>query len=488
MRRFVLCLAVVVGCKEPEATTSGFTTSTSPPSGLQWVACADQLLCADVQVPWDHADPSLGTATLTVWRWPANGDPEGVLFVNPGGPGASVGSFVMGVHGLLPELNDRFDVVAVDPRGAGDRPLGCFQEVIGVYDEDVAPITAEGVDARQDAALAWTDTCMETDGDWLPYVTLPDMADDLVFVADQMGWDTFGYYGVSGGSALGASLAEQHPDRVWAVAIDSVAPTVSYDELMALQLDGMIAVLDQWSTWCQGQELYVGTYGSYDCWIKADPVGALNEVLDQARTNPLSSTFGRPLTHTRAMFGVIGGFYSQWNWYGIADQIDQALNWGNADPLMAASDYALGYHPDYGFGDGLMAAYHTLLCATGSSTRTREELLADALAADAALPHFGPLYALDNSVCDGLPAPRRPYTGPVTAAGSPPILILQSSGDFATPLAGAQLANDAFENSAMVLWEGSTHGTAFASPCARGHLLAYLDGGVLPPDGTVCAD
>lgn len=482
----VLSLSLLVACKPPDGDTP-IDTST-----LVWTSCAgdlDDLVCVDVPVPWDAADPAAGTATLTVWRLPASGgDAEGVLFVNPGGPGGSPASLVDAVgKRLLPELSGRFDIVGVEPRGAGSRPLGCAQDLVAVYEQDVAPITAEGVAARHDVATAWADTCMAEDGDWLPYVTLPDMADDIVTVADAMGWEKVGYYGISAGAMLGALLADQHPDRVWGVAIDSVAPTVPYDDLLTLQSDGIAQLLPEWAAWCESEETYVNEYGTYDCWIKDDPIGSMNQVLEQSRSAPIVSSAGRRLDHNRAIFGLYGALYNETNWYVTADAIDQALNYGNPDPILTDADSYFGYDPTTGtYRDGSLAAYHALMCAAGSTPRTPDELLADALAAEADLPHFGPMFAVETDICDDLPAPRRPLTGPVAATGAPPILLLQSAGDVATPLPGAEMMNAGFEDSVMVVWSGSSHSTAFASECARQYLLDYLGSGVLPPDGTTC--
>src|SRR5690349_2220824 len=99
---------------------------------LEWADCADWVdtetlptaQCTTVAVPvnWnDAANPEAPQAQLAVIRIPASGDRMGVLFANPGGPGASAVDFVerFAAEFADSELGHRFDIVGFDPRGTG---------------------------------------------------------------------------------------------------------------------------------------------------------------------------------------------------------------------------------------------------------------------------------------------------------------------------------------------------------------------------------
>jgi 3-oxoadipate enol-lactonase len=77
----------------------------------------------------------------------------------------------------VPLLAQRFRVVAVDPRGHGKSP------------STPSP------------------------------VTIADLAEDVLAVADRLGLDGFGYVGLSLGGAVGQSLASSYPSRVRALAL-----------------------------------------------------------------------------------------------------------------------------------------------------------------------------------------------------------------------------------------------------------------------------
>lgn len=486
----VLSLALLLGaCKEPEEDFAGFTTTTTTTTeGLQWTGCGPaDMVCVDLEVPLDHADPDIGTTRLTLALLPAgNGAPEGVIFVNPGGPGGDTQPFLSMLTDLLPELTERYDVAAVDPRGSGDRPLGCLQDADALLDIDLAPTTLDGVHTMLDASRAWGERCMETDGDLIPYATLPDMADDVAFAATALEYDTFGFYGISAGTQLGALLAENHGERLWAVALDSVIGTVDRDTATAEQFEGLIGALGVWEAWCLTTDPS-DPYG--DLCPLTDPLADLDNALDIARSQQLvDADTGRQLNHTRALYGGLASLYNEFDWPALGLGVADIQNLGDPYFLLMMHDNYFVYDPDFGFRSGLFAAFNVLSCAYGSTERTAEQVLADIQANEQRMPHYGSFYASEGAICEGLPPSRRPLTGPVTAPNAPPILLLQSEGDFATPLAGAERVNEALHDSAMVLWSGSTHGTAFASECARQELLAYFDTGTLPPDGIRCTD
>src|ERR1700691_3541998 len=93
----------------PAASAAGAGAAGSGTRSLSWHSCTAQgasLQCASLQVPLDYSHPDGRKITLALSEVPATAPPskrQGVLLVNPGGPGGSglsLASFVGG--GLEP--------------------------------------------------------------------------------------------------------------------------------------------------------------------------------------------------------------------------------------------------------------------------------------------------------------------------------------------------------------------------------------------------
>ena len=90
---------------------------------LDWQDCGDAgAQCATASVPKDYDQPGLGTLDVDVAKSPATGPGKklGSLFFNFGGPGAQAAPYIEAYGAdLFPVLNQRFDIVGLDPRGSG---------------------------------------------------------------------------------------------------------------------------------------------------------------------------------------------------------------------------------------------------------------------------------------------------------------------------------------------------------------------------------
>ena len=92
-------------------------------AGLNWKPCAFAdagSQCATAHVPRDYDHPNGDKLSIDVAKSPATGPGKkiGSLFFNFGGPGAFAAPYVEFIgHDLFPMLNERFDIVGMDPRG-----------------------------------------------------------------------------------------------------------------------------------------------------------------------------------------------------------------------------------------------------------------------------------------------------------------------------------------------------------------------------------
>jgi len=111
--------------------------------------------------------------------------------------------------------------------------------------------------------------------------------------------------------------------------------------------------------------------------------------------------------------------------------------------------------------------------------------LSDSLSAGA--PVFGPLLAWGEAACAAWPTPPTRAVGPIRAAGAPPILLIGTTADPATPYAWAVSVSHELNKSALLTVNGDNHVAYFYSSCVRDDVQAYFVGGVTPPPGASCS-
>jgi hypothetical protein len=80
---------------------------------------------------------------------------------------------------------------------------------------------------------------------------------------------------------------------------------------------------------------------------------------------------------------------------------------------------------------------------------------------------------------------RTPH--PVDAPGAPPILVVGTTDDPATPYAWSQSVAATLDRSALLTRRGTGHVAYLGSACTRGVVDAYLLDLTLPAPGTTCS-
>ena len=109
----------------------------------------------------------------------------------------------------------------------------------------------------------------------------------------------------------------------------------------------------------------------------------------------------------------------------------------------------------------------------------------DAAAAAKVSPRFGAALSNELLPCAYLPASSyEPHA--VSAPGAPPILVVGSTGDVATPYEQAVAVARRLERGVLLTVELEGHIAIGASDCADEAIARYLVDGVPPPAGTRC--
>ena len=153
----------------------------------------------------------------------------GSLFFNFGGPGAFAAPYVEFIgHDLFPVLNERFDIVGMDPRGT-DIDLDSENSIYCNTDPETGgfysmPFTTPfNLDAGQliKKDKRYVSNCIKNSApNLLQHASTADVARDLDFMRKAVGDDKMTYLGFSYGTFLGATYASLFPGKMRAVVLD----------------------------------------------------------------------------------------------------------------------------------------------------------------------------------------------------------------------------------------------------------------------------
>jgi pimeloyl-ACP methyl ester carboxylesterase len=468
----------------PPITT---TTTTQPPlpvTPIVWAPCRGNLQCGTLTVPLDYAHPHRATIGIALSRHLA-GDPAhriGSLVINPGGPGVSgIDDFANELSVLTPQLQADFDIVTFDPRGVErSDPVSCQATAPSAQaaPQAAAPDPVPQTTAAQKATIAglrrYGAACKKASGAILPFVGTVDVARDMDRLRNALGDAGLTFIGQSYGSLIGEVYAQLFPTRVRAMVLDSVIdPALSLTQMVADQSKGFEGALMSFFAWCAGHPACP--------WRPAgDPTAALLAQLASSATAPVPAGGGRHAGAGELYDALLDGLYSPSAWSRLGSALAADAG-GNGALVLAMS----GTYTADGSTNGSDAA-EAIDCLDHPTSRKLSAYDRQARIMALAAPVFGPLLAWGQASCAVWPILPTRTPSPVRAAGSPPILVIGTTNDPATPYAWA--ANVAHELRAGVLLtrNGIDHVAYFYSSCVRTSVQAYLLTGATPPPGTTC--
>lgn len=471
---------------EPSPSPSVAPSPTPPePVALDWQPCEEGFECSVLPVQLDADDPAVGSVELAVTRRVAAGPGErlGSLVINPGGPGASAVDYLQAAWQQIPEpVRAQFDLVAVDPRGVGrSAPVRCLPtpELDEYFALDPDPDDEAELQALQEGNQELVDGCAQVSGQVLPHVSTAEAAQDLDLLRASLGDAGLTYLGYSYGTSLGAAYLEQFPDRVRAMVLDGgIDPTLTWDALLAGQSTGFDTALTAFLADCER------TRCAFRQAVEGDLTAAFDVLQDRVEQEPLTGDGERTVGPGEFSLGVGAGLYSKENgWPAIAQGLARATQ-GDGSTLLALSDSYLDRDED-GYAN-VSEANLAVNCIDRPWPRETAPYLALADRVEAAAPRFGRAIALSGMACAVWPAPVVGEPGPVTAPGAPPVLVIGTTRDPATPYAWSQALADQLESGVLLTFDGDGH-TVYrtgAPACVRTVADTYLLTAAPPPPTT----
>ncbi|HKY77070.1 MAG TPA: alpha/beta hydrolase [Acidimicrobiia bacterium] len=488
---------------EPTTTTAEATTTTAPspptaatpapapgpatsPGGLAWKACG-ALQCASLAVPRDYDDPNGPTLTLALARKPARTPAAriGSLLINPGGPGNSgVSALPNELRSLTTTLQNRFDIVSWDPRGIQrSAPVRCSDPNAkpasgggGGSTIDPAPTKPEAQQTLAEAYKAVGEACLRWSGDLLRHVGTDSTAEDLERIRIALGEEKLTFIGHSAGTLIGAVYADRYPQRVRAFVLDGpIDPNLTLDQMTLAQAKGFEAALRSFFVWCDK---------TATCkWRPANPdrTQALLALMDRVRQEPLKASGGRIVGVDDFVSGIMSRLTARSKWASLGDALAAAER-GDGSPLATlASNY------QNAGATNAADARQSILCLDHPAPRELSAYPPLAEASKAHAPVFGPVFTWAALSCGMWSVPATLEVKPTRAVGAPPIMVVGTTGDPATPQAWAEALAGQFERGVLVLRQGAEHVAYYYSACVRRLVDAYIVDGRPPASGHVCA-
>lgn len=453
---------------------------------LDWTECGQRHRCTTVQVPMDYDDPGGPSIDLAVKVAEALGSSQGALVLNPGGPGGSGLEFLDSVDDLFSAgVLENYDVAAFDPRGVGESDaVRCLdsaelEEYYSLmFDLDTDDGWAEFVDAQSDYAQA----CLANTGDLLAFVDTVSSARDLDIIRAVLGETSLTYLGYSYGTFLGATYAELFPDRVHRLVLDgAIDPSLSYSEVAQGQMEGFDRAYRSFIADCQAGPA---------CPFPGDVDDALEATIDlliDLRDDPAPSPDpDRPVTDTDLVNALIIALYNVQSWPVLTEALGMLMDHGDASQIRLVSDLAMEREDDgtYPADEG---AFRAINCLDFPAELDRDQIMADAGAMSQESEIFGNYFGYGEVGCATMPFEATGTRGPITAPGTPPIVVIGTTRDPATPYEWSEALAEQLESGVLVSYDGDGH-TAYGgkNSCVHDAVDNFLLHGQVPDDGTQC--
>ena len=516
MRRWVagllvlVLVAVVVGLAVGQALRDGSPDSDPPPDPptseaapdegserpparslerfygqrIDWSGCGDND-CAKLRVPLDYDRPGGRTVEIALLRVPARGERIGSLVVNPGGPGAPGTSYAAAAAQVFREpLLRAYDVVGFDPRGTGSSaPIDCLSDtqVDAYLSADPSPDDASEVDRYVGLLETFGRGCAAQDPQLAAHVSTIEAARDMDVLRSALGDARLDYFGASYGTKLGATYAELFPDRVGRFVLDgAIDPSLTTRGLNLGQAQGFETALRAYVDNC------VETVDS--CFLGdsvAEGLGRISDFLAEVDGAPLPTSGERELAVGNAFYGIVAPLYVRDYWPILSTALRAGFE-GDGTALLELADLYSSRGPD-GYTDNSVEAFVAINCLDDPSAVPPREVFAEVPEFREVSPTFGDVFAWGLATCLGQEAKSTEDPLRIDGAGAPPIVVVGTTRDPATPFEWSVALAKQLESAVLVRRDGDGHtGYNSANECVDTAVEAYLIKGTVPDDGLSC--
>ncbi|MEE2033911.1 alpha/beta fold hydrolase [Rhodococcus chondri] len=432
------------------------------------------LECAEISAPIDVAGSVPGSFPLGVLRARLEETPQDIapLVLTTGTDIPSSRAVAALATGPLSGLLAARPVVALDRRGIGSsQTIDCMFGADRRALADLGQFGRTGEPAERVAELGRQVTISCTD-----YLQPQELmfgarhaADDLDQLRRAWDVDRLGVLGIGNGATVALAYAAQYPQSVGRLVLDSPAAADADAELLAeARVRGAEAAFDAFARQCI----------ALDCSLGPDPRAAVEELQGLAASGSLAPVSSNALlTAISAFLGTPRGDL-QARIRELSDVLAAARD-GDVMPLLEL----------VGPAEAMLASDGQFVSRCSDGQRWPTTMRAAELRESWATiyPLFGADGAIAASACTAWPSMPAP---PLPSELRVPTLVTTAAADPLVGNAGLETVTGALTAVAApwaaVSWQGAGYSAALHSTCIQAQIEAYLDGGELPPNGSLC--
>jgi pimeloyl-ACP methyl ester carboxylesterase len=442
---------------------------------LDWQPCGEDLTCASIRAPLDYAEPDGTALTLALARRAATASRRlGTLFINPGGPGGSGTSYVSYFD---PAGLDAYDIVGWDPRGVGaSTPVACMgpADLDRYYSLDSSPDNRSEERIHVAAVQAFGRSCLQRSGDLLTHISTVETVRDLELLRHLVDDSKINYFGSSYGTRIGALYAELYPERVGRMVLDGSVNISGKDTIT--QTEGFERALNNFASWCAAERCRLGD-------SREEVLDRVKSYLERLDQRPVEAG-SRMLTQQH---GVEAVYYSMYggrrSWVQLRESLVAAIFDNNARGMLALADRS-NFRRDDGSYAQINYSFQAVRCLDSQDDSVREAARRYERVSKAA-PVLGRLGGPDLT-CALWPVAPAPPQPAIDGNGAPPILVIGTTGDPATPYEYAVDMADRLKSGVLVTYRGEGHLAFGSSECVNRLVIDFLAQDQAPLDGTRC--
>ena len=495
-----MSVLLVAGCSQV-VEGNALISVPRPGSPIEWEACesgpSDQVRvppgaeCGMLSVPvdWDNVDdPDGDVAQIALLRIKATGEKIGSLVINPGGPGKSGKESAAQMWGRFPaELQERFDLVGFDPRGVASSTPAVWCNSDADHDrlraDNVVEYTPEGVAHLEKLTKEFIQRCVDKMGsDFLANVGTASVVKDLDALRAALGDEKLTFLGYSYGTRIGANYAEEFPQNVRAMVLDgAIDPNADPVEADVRQALAFQQAFDDYAADCAIDP---------DCPLGTDPAKAVDvyhSLVWPLVDTPAETNDPRNLSYNDAVVGTILPLYSPTLWRHLTAALKE-IKIGRGDTMLALADLYMERDAQGHYTNSTDVRI-AVNCVDKPAITDRATLVEqDRRVRDAApFMAYGEFTGLaPMSTCASWPVPPTTTPHEISVNGLPPILVVSTTNDPATPYqAGVDLARQL--GGTLVTFEGTQHTVALqGDSCIDDIATRYLVDVTVPPPDTRC--
>lgn len=432
--------------------------------------------CAKIEVPLDYSNPystKIKIAISRIKHTVPDDQYQGVMLVNPGGPGGSgltlsvLGEYVPKDAGLA------YDWIGFDPRGVGssEPAVSCDPEYFGYGRPKYIPVTKAIENAWFAKTNDYTQRCDANNGKILDHLTTIESAKDMDEIRKALGADKINYYGFSYGTYLGQVYATLYPQNLRRAVFDgTVDPRGVWYKANLAQDVAFDRNMNIWFRWIAKHD---DVYGLGDT---KEGVRALwYSTRRQLDKTPVQSA-GGPLGGSEFTDAFLYAGYYQSTWEDLAQVFSSFINDDDVDSLEAAYLDANGYGDDNGY-----AVYLGVQCTDTSWPESWKTWKRDNDRIYKEAPFETWANAWYNEPCRHWPGKvRKPVN--VTGKGVSSLLMINETLDAATPYSGSLEVRKRFKNASLIAVPGgTTHSNSLnGNECVDDAIADYLLTGKKP--------